>query len=68
VSPVKYELGVYISEYVIFHSHRRETSKSYVVFSSYLEFWKIRRVQNASDSECFTPSSEPFRFFALGDV
>jgi hypothetical protein len=30
VSPVKYELGFYIPEDAIFHSHRRENLKSYV--------------------------------------
>jgi hypothetical protein len=32
VSPVKYELGFYILEDDILHSHRRETFKSYVLF------------------------------------
>jgi hypothetical protein len=30
VSPVKYELGIYIPEYAILHSHRRENLKSYM--------------------------------------
>jgi hypothetical protein len=30
VSPVKYELGFYIPEDAILHSHRRENLKSYV--------------------------------------
>jgi hypothetical protein len=31
VSPVRYELGFYISEDGILHSHRRENLKSYIV-------------------------------------
>jgi hypothetical protein len=31
VSPVKYELGFYIPEDAILHSHRREKLKSYTV-------------------------------------
>jgi hypothetical protein len=34
VSPVKYELGFYIPEDAILHSHRRESSKSYKYFST----------------------------------
>jgi hypothetical protein len=30
VSPVKYELGFYIQEGGILHSHRRENLKSYI--------------------------------------
>jgi hypothetical protein len=30
VSPVKYELGFYIPEHGILHSHRRESLKSYM--------------------------------------
>jgi hypothetical protein len=30
MSPVKYELGFYIPEYGILHSHRRENLKSYM--------------------------------------
>jgi hypothetical protein len=32
VSPVKYELGSYIPEDYILHSHRRGNLKSYIVF------------------------------------
>jgi hypothetical protein len=31
VSPVKYEMGFYISEDDILHSHRRENLRSYIV-------------------------------------
>jgi hypothetical protein len=34
VSPVRYELGFYIPEDDIFHSHRRENLKSYMLFYS----------------------------------
>jgi hypothetical protein len=33
------------------------------VFSSYLEFRTMGKVQKPGDSECCTPSSEPFRFY-----
>jgi hypothetical protein len=35
VSPVKYELGFYIPEDDIFHSHRRENLKSYTVINGF---------------------------------
>jgi hypothetical protein len=35
VSPVKYELGFYIQEDAILHSHRRESLKSYVDLSGW---------------------------------
>jgi hypothetical protein len=34
VSPVKYELGFYIPEDDILHSHRRENLKSYITSTS----------------------------------
>jgi hypothetical protein len=34
VSPVKYELGFYIPEDDILHSHRRENLKSYIRFAT----------------------------------
>jgi hypothetical protein len=37
VSPVRYELGFYIPEYDILHSHRRENLRSYIVPTSYRE-------------------------------
>jgi hypothetical protein len=36
------------------------------VFSSYLEFPKMGKVQKPNDSECYAPSSEPFRFYFHG--
>jgi hypothetical protein len=36
VSPVKYEVGFYIPEDDILHSHRREHLKSYVQFGGVL--------------------------------
>jgi hypothetical protein len=35
VSPVKYELGFYIPEDDILHSHRRENLKSYVALTGW---------------------------------
>jgi hypothetical protein len=32
VSPVKYELGFYITEDGILHSHRRKNLKSYMIY------------------------------------
>jgi hypothetical protein len=36
VSPVKYELGFYIPEDDILHSHRPENLRSYMVLASFL--------------------------------
>jgi hypothetical protein len=33
--------------------------------SSYLELRKLDKVHKPSDSECYTLSSEPFRFYSL---
>jgi hypothetical protein len=33
-----------------------------VVFYNHLEFWTMDSVHEPSDSESYTPSSEPFRF------
>jgi hypothetical protein len=35
MSPVKYELGFYIPEESIFHSHRRENVKSYIALTGW---------------------------------
>jgi hypothetical protein len=35
VSPVRYELGFYISEDDILHSHRREILKSYIALTGW---------------------------------
>jgi hypothetical protein len=44
VSPVKYELGFYITEDGILHSHRREILKSYTCLHvSILSFCKVTR-------------------------
>jgi hypothetical protein len=34
-----------------------------IVFSSYLEFWTVDKSHKPSDSECYTPSSEPIRIY-----
>jgi hypothetical protein len=44
VSPVKYELGFYIPEDGILHSHRREDLKSYIVLTG----WTLYRRCNVS--------------------
>jgi hypothetical protein len=33
MSPVKYELGLYITEDAILHSHRHESLKSYIALT-----------------------------------
>jgi hypothetical protein len=43
VSPVKYELGFYIPEDTILHSHRRENLKSYMASMSYIRFYVLNR-------------------------
>jgi hypothetical protein len=42
LSPVRYELGVYIPEYGILHSHSRENLKSYTVLTG----WTLQRRRN----------------------
>jgi hypothetical protein len=44
VSPVKYELGFYIPEDDILHSHRRENFKSYITLTG----WNLLRRRNVS--------------------
>jgi hypothetical protein len=40
VSPVKYELGFYIPEDDILHSHRRENLKSYIALTGWTLYWR----------------------------
>jgi hypothetical protein len=42
VFPLRYELGIYISEGGIFHSHRRENLKSYIALTG----WALQRRRN----------------------
>jgi hypothetical protein len=42
VSPVRYELGFYIPEDDILHSHRREDLKSYIALTG----WTLQRRRN----------------------
>jgi hypothetical protein len=44
VSPVRYELGFYIPEDDILHSHRREYFKSYIALTG----WSLERRRNVS--------------------
>jgi hypothetical protein len=44
VSPVKYELGSFIPEDVILHSHRSENLKSYIALTG----WTLQRRRNVS--------------------
>jgi hypothetical protein len=59
VSPVKYELGFYISEDAILHSHCRENFKSYTVIVSY-RFEKARvwtfLISPTAKGKCFIRS------------
>jgi hypothetical protein len=38
---------------------------SETLFSSYLEFRTMDKVQKPTHSECYTPSSEPVRFYNI---
>jgi hypothetical protein len=50
VSPVRYELGFYIPEDDILHSHRRENLKSYMVDKlSLIDKGGFRRGRDAAD-------------------
>jgi hypothetical protein len=40
VSPVRYELGFYVPEDDILHSHRRENLKSYIVLTGWALLWR----------------------------
>jgi hypothetical protein len=40
VSPVKYELGFYIPEDDILHSHCRENLKSYIALTGWTLWWR----------------------------
>jgi hypothetical protein len=42
VSPVKYELGFYIPEDGVIHSHRREKVKFYKLFLNYVNLLPLR--------------------------
>jgi hypothetical protein len=44
VSPVRYDLGFYIQEDDILHSHRRENLKSYIALAG----WTLYRRRNVS--------------------
>jgi hypothetical protein len=44
MSPVKYELGSYIPEDAILHSHRRENLKSYIALTG----WPLQQRCNVS--------------------
>jgi hypothetical protein len=60
VSPVKYELGFYISEDAILHSHRRENLKSYILLLFILNHymsqhnWPSSCVQRQEITRSFT--------------
>jgi hypothetical protein len=41
MSPVRYEMGFYIPEDVILHSHRRENLKSYTFLLNSADFVKL---------------------------
>jgi hypothetical protein len=40
MSPVKYELGFYIPEDDILHSHRCENLKSYIALTDWTLYWR----------------------------
>jgi hypothetical protein len=47
---------------------RNRYSFQNVVFSSYAQLRKMDKVQKPSDSECYTPMLEPFRFYKTNAV
>jgi hypothetical protein len=59
MSPVKYELGFYIQEDDILHSHRRENLKSYIqaTWSSKTSVLTTRR---------YTPTCNYLRYCCVG--
>jgi hypothetical protein len=60
VSPVKYELGFYIQEDDILHSHRRENLKSYIVcfiLFRISEDGQVDKLSNADSCRSVTKSS-----------
>jgi hypothetical protein len=60
------ETGSRSSDWGVSHPSSESWNRSSfwnVMFSSYLEFWTMDKVHNPSDSECYTPSSEPFIFY-----
>jgi hypothetical protein len=59
VSPVKYELGFYIPEDDILHSHGRENLKSYVCFGA----WFVKA--SAGDSPTISPVSRKPEFMSV---
>jgi hypothetical protein len=61
ISEGPYKIGVSIPS----PEHPNRTSFGNVVFSSYLEFGMIGKVPKPSDSECYAPSPEPFRFYLI---
>jgi hypothetical protein len=59
VSPVKYELGFYIPDDDILHSHRRENLKSYIALTG----WALQRIRNVSPvkyEQCFVSQKTAF--------
>jgi hypothetical protein len=43
----------------------KKSSFQKVVFSSLLEFWMMDKALKPNYSECYTPSSQPFRFYNM---
>jgi hypothetical protein len=48
--------------------NRNRSSFRNVIFSSYLEYRTMDRVHKPSVSECYAPSSEPFRLYLLSET
>jgi hypothetical protein len=65
VSPVKYELGVYVPEDDILHSHRCENLKSYIALTG----WTLYRRRNVSpvkyDLVSYIPEVAILQFIAV---
>jgi hypothetical protein len=50
------------------HEEGNRSNFRNVRFSTYLEFWITDKVQKPVDSECYTPTSEPFRLYEMYNV
>jgi hypothetical protein len=70
VSPVKYEVGFYIPEDDILHSHRRENLKPYIalLFSTYVTSKPHRNRTKLISFQCSPTSTKGhLRFFLHSD-
>jgi hypothetical protein len=60
VSPVKYELGFYIPEDDILHSHRRDDLKYYIALSELTLQWKANVSSVRYEQDFYIPETTFF--------